>query len=315
MKPDDVRQLHDLIVLVEREGVKLKGSGTTKWGICPFPDHPHKNLTPSFSIYWVGDRQRFKCHGTCGRSGDVVDFVGYMDNLSYNKRDPAQYMKACGLLEHGFRYDVSPPEKPPPSPTLPNWLADDCLPANSTTIGYMLSRGVGVDQIKKFKIGQPIPLMEEDPYNLRDHRKWVTLPTIHGDELIGIKLRNRYHEKIRYLQITGSRKGLFNFNAVSGTVDNVLVLKGEIAVMVADKLGFLACAPTGGEGSYMEDVIDALTFANVVVVGDNDNRQFAERRADQLKAKVKFPPWAWNGWDDWARADRRAIEITRSWFA
>lgn len=315
MRPKDIRQLHDLLEMVQNDGVKLKGSGTTQWGICPFPDHPHVNNTPSFSVFWTGDRQRFKCHGTCGRSGDVVDYVGYMNNLAYDKTDPVQYMKACSLLDTGHRYEVSPPIVPPPTPPLPNWLADDCLPANSDTLKYLMDRRIELKQAKKFKIGQPTKQMEDEPYNLWDHKKWITLPCIHGDDLVGIKLRSRIeNDTIRYLQVSGSKKGLFNFNAVNGTTENVLVLKGELAVIVADQLGFLACAPTGGEGSYITDVKYALTFANVIVVGDNDNKEFAIRRASQLDAAVAFPPPDWNGWDDWALDDINAIQTTKQWF-
>jgi hypothetical protein len=162
----------------------------------------------------------------------------------------------------------------------------------------------------KFKIGQPIKEMEDEPYNLWDHGKWITIPTFHSGELMGIKLRNRLNERIRYLQVSGSKKGLFNYNKVTMTTDSVLVVKGEITAMVADRFGILACAPTGGEGSYMDDVANALAFANVVVMGDNDNKAQAERRADQLGAELAFPPPEWNGWDDWALEDKSAIEKT-----
>ncbi len=312
MNIEDIRKMYDLVDIVERAGVLLKGGATKKWGLCPFPDHVHKSFTPSFSIYWTGDRQRFKCHGSCGRSGDVIDFAGYMNDASYNSDDNTKYVKAANLLSGG-RYEISIPTRPPPTPSLPQWLADDCIPANSTTLRYAFGRGIGIDQIKKFSIGQPTPRMEKEPYNLWDPQKWITIPTFHGDELMGIKLRNNAGGRIRYMNVSGSRKGLFNYNGVAMSTEAVLVVKGEITAMVADGFGFLACAPTGGEGSYMDGVIHALAFAKVLVIGDNDNRDLAERRATQLNAKVAFPPKDYNGWDDWVLSDLSAIERTKQW--
>ena len=56
--------------------VKLKRSGPDHMGLCPF----HAERTPSFHVS-PGWRQNFKCWG-CGVAGDVIDFVGAMENLS-----------------------------------------------------------------------------------------------------------------------------------------------------------------------------------------------------------------------------------------
>ena len=55
--------------------VKLKRSGADYGGLCPF----HAERTPSFQVSprW----QNFKCWG-CGVAGDVIDFVGALENLS-----------------------------------------------------------------------------------------------------------------------------------------------------------------------------------------------------------------------------------------
>jgi DNA primase len=67
---------HNDIVSVISEHVKLKRSGKNYFGLCPF----HKEKTPSFSV--SPSSQRFKCYG-CGESGDIFDFIGAIENLSF----------------------------------------------------------------------------------------------------------------------------------------------------------------------------------------------------------------------------------------
>ena len=59
---------HPLAEVVESAGVKLKGRGRVRQGICPF----HDEAEGSFTAY--GDSERWYCFG-CGLGGDVLDFV------------------------------------------------------------------------------------------------------------------------------------------------------------------------------------------------------------------------------------------------
>ncbi len=66
---------HPLAEAVEAAGVKLRGRGRVRQGVCPF----HEEAEPSFTVY--GDTERFWCFG-CGEGGDVLDFVQRMEGLS-----------------------------------------------------------------------------------------------------------------------------------------------------------------------------------------------------------------------------------------
>jgi hypothetical protein len=52
----------------------------------------------------------------------------------------------------------------------------------------------------------------------------------------------------------GSRLGLFNYDKVYLSTGTVFVVKGEIPAMLLQQLGYAACAPTAGEGSYKGQV-------------------------------------------------------------
>ena len=66
---------HPLGAVVEASGVRLRGRGRVRQGVCPF----HDEAEGSFTVY--GDSERFYCFG-CGAGGDVLDFVRRVENLS-----------------------------------------------------------------------------------------------------------------------------------------------------------------------------------------------------------------------------------------
>jgi hypothetical protein len=78
----------------------------------------------------------------------------------------------------------------------------------------------------------------------------------------------------------------------------VAVVKGEIAAMMLDQVGVLACAPSSGENDTAEEFKSVLGFSKkLVVIGDNDPapetrrkmQAAAKRRADALGAELEFP--------------------------
>jgi hypothetical protein len=77
-----IRLNNNLSAVVEKY---LGSAKNGKWR-CPF----HNDKTPSFSV----KDGRYKCFGTCGASGDVVDFVAAMEKL--NLKDAA--LKLGGYL-------------------------------------------------------------------------------------------------------------------------------------------------------------------------------------------------------------------------
>ena len=66
---------HPLGDTVEASGVRLRGRGRVRQGVCPF----HDEVEGSFTVY--ADSERWYCFG-CGLGGDVLDFVRRAENLS-----------------------------------------------------------------------------------------------------------------------------------------------------------------------------------------------------------------------------------------
>ena len=72
---NEIIYANDIVDIVSKY-VKLKRSGSTLVGLCPF----HNEKTPSFHV--DGDKQLFHCFG-CGEGGSVIQFVEKMENLDF----------------------------------------------------------------------------------------------------------------------------------------------------------------------------------------------------------------------------------------
>ena len=59
---------HPLGDAVEASGVRLRGRGRVRQGVCPF----HEEAEGSFTVYAA--TEKFYCFG-CGEAGDVLDFI------------------------------------------------------------------------------------------------------------------------------------------------------------------------------------------------------------------------------------------------
>ncbi len=108
---------HPLGDTVEAAGVRLRGRGRVRQGVCPF----HDEVEGSFTVY--GDSERFYCFG-CGEGGDVLDFIQKSEGLS--------------LPEAIARLDGSPG----PAPRAANRPAGQ-LRRHTEAREYLASRGVG----------------------------------------------------------------------------------------------------------------------------------------------------------------------------
>ena len=72
---------HPLGDTVEASGVRLRGRGRVRQGVCPF----HEEGEGSFTVY--EDSQRYYCFG-CGDGGDVLDFIQRTEGLSPRRLRP-----------------------------------------------------------------------------------------------------------------------------------------------------------------------------------------------------------------------------------
>ncbi len=144
-----LKERHPLSEVVEASGVRLRGRGRVRQGVCPF----HEEAEGSFTVY--ADTERFYCFG-CGEGGDVLDFVRRAEGLS--------------LPEAIRRLDSAPPTTrpvaasrpharvttPPPDPALLTAAARyyaGQLRRSPEARAYLASRGVGIEMAARLGLG------------------------------------------------------------------------------------------------------------------------------------------------------------------
>lgn len=300
MTPDEIARIYDIGTVL---GTNLRKI------LCPFPDHKHHNYTPSFSIFFSEGKQRFRCFG-CGRTGDVIDLVGYLYIPGYQHDDPKHLNTAMNLLTGG-KYESTPVIPPAPKATgiyQGEWQF--YTPPRTEALEYIEQRGFyGVHE--DFRLGQLD----------KESASYLTIPCFHNDILQGIKLRLIKGEGTRYKSIKGSRGGLFNYDGIKDITGTVFVVKGEIAAMVMEEYGYHACSTTTGESGDMSPYVHLFADnKKVVVIGDNDAhtnsqiKKHTELRARILDAELIYPSIEFKDVDEWILADQgEAIKILDSY--
>lgn len=88
---EEVRAANDIVNIIGSY-VKLKRSGSSYTGLCPF----HNEKTPSFSVNQA--RQMYKCFG-CGAGGSVITFIMEYENCTFPEAIESLAERAGIILE------------------------------------------------------------------------------------------------------------------------------------------------------------------------------------------------------------------------
>ena len=142
---------HSLGDTVEASGVRLKGRGRVRQGICPFHDEAEGSLT----VY--ADSQKWYCFG-CGLGGDVLDFIRRSENLSLpeaiRRLDGCTGLGASPHPTRARRPKVTPlPPRDPAILTAAARFYAGQLRRGSAGLDYLASRGVGLDASLRLGLG------------------------------------------------------------------------------------------------------------------------------------------------------------------
>ena len=148
-----LKRRHPLGDVVEASGVRLRGRGRVRQGVCPF----HAETQGSFTVY--ADSDRWYCFG-CGAGGDVLDFIQRVEGLTLPdavRRLDGGHQPAAGTI-------ARPAHAPPPtsavSPSRDVALLTAAarfyagqLRRHSEAQAYLASRGVGRDAAVRLGLG------------------------------------------------------------------------------------------------------------------------------------------------------------------
>ena len=138
-----LKERHPLGDTVEAAGVRLRGRGRVRQGVCPF----HEEAEGSFTVY--SDSERFYCFG-CGLGGDVLDFIQQAEGLSLPEaiarldggHRPVSQGTQRTVPSRRSKTAVLPPRDPALLTAAARFYAGR-LRRCTEAQGYLASRGVG----------------------------------------------------------------------------------------------------------------------------------------------------------------------------
>ena len=147
---------HPLGDAVEAAGVRLRGRGRVRQGVCPF----HDEVEGSFTVY--ADSERWYCFG-CGLGGDVLDFIQRVEGLSLpdaiRRLDGGSGLAPAAAVRSGATVKprrstaaVLPPRDPALLTAAARYYAGR-LRRSSAAKGYLASRGIGLDAALRLGLG------------------------------------------------------------------------------------------------------------------------------------------------------------------
>ena len=147
---------HPLGDVVEASGVRLRGRGRVRQGVCPF----HDEAEGSFTVY--ADTERFYCFG-CGAGGDVLDFVRRVEDLSLPEAiqrlgggvwvvPGAAVRSQAAVKPRGSTAAVLPPRDPALLTAATRFYAGQ-LRRSLVAREYLASRGVGLGAAARLGLG------------------------------------------------------------------------------------------------------------------------------------------------------------------
>ena len=267
-----LKERHPLGEVVEAAGVRLRGRGRVRQGVCPF----HDEAEGSFTVY--ADSQRWYCFG-CGEGGDVLDFLRRIESLS--------------LPEAIRRLDASPPTTAPVRHTTRERRTREAVapsdPALLTAAAsyyarelrrsreardYLASRGVGIETAARLGLGYAPGrglrealtsagftagrVRESGLFTERGERfaGMVTVPEIACGRVRWLAGRVIDRERSPRFQALPGPKPVLGLGRLGHAPPWAVVAEGVFDWLVLGEWGLAACAALGTQG--MERVAAAL---------------------------------------------------------
>ena len=290
---------HPLGDAVEASGVRLRGRGRVRQGVCPF----HDEAEGSFTVY--GDTERFYCFG-CGAGGDVLDFIRRAENLSLpeaiERLGGGAYPAVIAPVPAGRPRAAPLPPRDPSLLTAAARFYAGQLRRSPVAREYLASRGVGLDAAARLGLGyapgsglreslEPVGFAAD---RLRDcglfmergaerFAGMVVVPDASGGLVRWLVGRAVDPDRTPRFQALPGPKPVLGLGCLGVAPPWAVVAEGVFDWLALAGWGVPACAALGTQG--VERVADALRGCpRVFLAFDNDDAglEAAERLAGLL---------------------------------
>jgi len=281
-----------LLDILEQEGIELQQSGDRHKAYCPF----HKDDTPSFTIYPNGT---YYCFGVgCEVWGDVVKFL-----VEYKGMTAQESLNEVGADYKQPRAEKSKVIKV--KSTTQTWAFldavthdyHDFLMGIPGAVNYLLSRGLKMETIRKYRIGytdggvlnltfawerqlaDEVGLMNRKGYETLAHR--ITIPnTLEKGQVDFIMGRTIIHDKVKYLGLR-MPKPLMGFYEIRQS-PIIFMVEGQFDWLTLRQWGYPAICLSGTNPKGHELI--ALVDKEIVYVPDLDDGP-GMKAANNFKAR------------------------------
>ena len=282
---------HSLGGVVEAAGVRLRGRGRVRQGVCPF----HEEAEGSFTVY--ADTERWYCFG-CGEGGDVLDFVQRVERLSLP--EAIRRLDGGGLSAvrpAGSPRRASPGHSvssalPPRDPALLTAVARHYagqLRRSAEARMYLASRGIRFETALRLGLGYApgrglrealacagfaaARIRESGLFMERGAERFagtVVIPEIAGERVRWLAGRAIDPERRPRFQALPGPKPVLGLGRLGPAPPSAVVTEGVFDWLLLTEWGLPACAALGTQG--MERVAAALRGCpNVFLAFDNDD--------------------------------------------
>jgi len=260
----------EIIGLIEQY-TKLKRTGTTAIGLCPF----HQEKTPSFSV--SNDKGIYKCFG-CGKTGDVIQFI--MEHKSKS------YYQAITFLADKYKIELDLKKKVYDRPV------QRLTKLSETTIKYFESRGISNNTLLRFNVTESNEWMPKAQKEVTA----ICFNYYRDEELINIK----YRAKDKDFKLAKNAELIFyNIDAIKDTTTAIIV-EGEIDALTLYECGhYNVVSVPNGAGNNLQYLDNCYQYfenkTKVIIATDNDEpgnnicEELARRIGKEKCYKVLYP--------------------------
>lgn len=264
-----------ILQVVEERVPSLEQIGQEWKGSCPF----HQEDTPSFTVRQDDGVFLFKCFG-CGKNGNLIQFVQYVDNISFNQAVEKAatiigWKKGKESVEQAFK-PLKEEKETLTFPLAKIYDAELALCTSAVGLAWLASRGISLETANQFRLGYVQSAKAVNPHHPWVNDGWIIFPTHENGIITSLKYRSVKGKKTEtgepgFLRKSGMATGLFNLQAVEPFEDAYLV-EGEPDCMVLAQAGLVAVSLPSAGYNLRPDERDALLASNrVFLAGDMDN--------------------------------------------
>jgi twinkle protein len=260
----------EIISLIE-QFVKLKRTGSTAVGLCPF----HQEKTPSFNV--SNDKGIYKCFG-CGKNGDVIQFV--MEHQSKS------YYQAITFLADKYNIELDLKKKVYERPV------QRLTKLSESNLKYFELRGISNNTLLRFNVTESLEYMPKAQAEVPA----ICFNYYRDEELINIK----YRAKDKDFKLAKNAELIFyNIDAIKDT-QSVIIVEGEIDALTLYECGYYnVVSVPNGAGNNLQYLDNCYKYfenkTKVIIATDNDEpgnnlcEELARRIGKEKCYKVTYP--------------------------